>query len=140
MTARQLEWLLEIAAAAQLIVSVVNLWLVRLLGWRVQLERLPLLMREVFRVHTWFISVTLTIFAVMTWRFASEMATGANAACVWLAALVAVFWGFRTVLQMAYYSASHWRGKLGRTAIHVTLLVVYGGMALVYGLAAAHGR
>ena len=33
------------------------------------------------------------------------------------------------------YSSSHWRGKAGRTAIHVALLLMYGGLSAVYLLA-----
>ena len=76
-----IEWLLRAAAAAQLTVAVVNFSTARLLKWREPLERMPPLLREVFWVHTWFVSLVLAIFAVMTLRFGSEMAGGSNAAC-----------------------------------------------------------
>jgi hypothetical protein len=100
---------------------------------------MPLLLREVFRVHAWFISVTLTIFAVMTWRFATEMAGRANSVGQWLAAGIGGFWAIRAVLQVSYYSSSHWRGFFARTLVHVLLLILYGGFAGVY-LWAALGR
>jgi hypothetical protein len=127
---------LHIAAAGQLAVAVLNSFLVRIMGWNEHLARLPLLIREVFHVHAWFISVTLAIFGVMTWRFAEQMATGTNDACRWLAACIGIFWAVRTVLQVAYYSSSHWWGQLARTLIHFLLLVTYGGFAVIYGLAA----
>jgi hypothetical protein len=123
---------LQAAAALQLGVALLNLFLVPLLKWKEELARTPLLLREVFQVHAWFISVTLTIFGLLTWRFAGEFATHANAVGVWLAASIGIFWAIRTVLQVAYYSSSHWRGQLGRTAIHIVLLFVYGGMAAIY--------
>ncbi|MBI2949140.1 MAG: hypothetical protein HYY23_15985 [Verrucomicrobia bacterium] len=128
---------LNLVATMQLGIAVLNLALVRVLGCKADLGRLPLLMREVFQVHMWFISVTLTLFAVMTWRFAGEMST--NAACRWLAAGIGFFWALRTVLQVVYYSSSHWRGQKGRTAIHIALLAIYGGFALVYATAAFGG-
>ena len=130
---------LEIVAALQLGIAVLNLFLVPILKWQSDLKRMPLLLREVFRVHAWFISVTLTIFAVMTWRFAAEIASRANPACQWLAAGIGVFWGIRAVLQVTYYSSSHWRGLLARTLAHVLLLIVYGGFGGLY-LWAAFGR
>ena len=129
-----LDLLLKAAAAGQLCVAVLNLFLPRLLHWREDLTRLPLLMREVFQIHVWFISITLTIFAVMTWRFATEM--NANPACRWLAAGIGLFWALRTILQITYYSSSHWRGLPGRTLIHITLLLIYGGFAVLYLLTA----
>ena len=93
---------------------------------------MQLLVREVFRVHAWFISITLAIFGVMTWRFSHEMANGTNPVCQWLAGGIGSFWAVRTVLQVFYYSSSHWRGQLGRTLIHIALLFLYGGFAAVY--------
>jgi len=124
--------LLRAAATLQLAVAVMNLFLVPLLKWKEVVARMPLLLREVFQVHAWFISVTLALFAVMTWRFAGEMAGGANPVCRWLAAGIGGFWAIRTVLQVAYYSSSHWRGQTGRTVAHVVLLIVYGGFAGTY--------
>ena len=131
-----MQTLLITAAAAQLALAGLNLFIVRLLKWRADLERMPLLMREVFWVHTWFISVTLTIFAVMTLRFIFEIVDGSNVACTSLAAAIGIFWGIRTVIQLSYYSPTHWRGRPGKTVIHIGLCVLYSGMSAVY-LAAA---
>jgi len=125
---------LQIAAAMQFGIAVLNLALIRIMGWEKDLAALPLLIREVFHVHVWFISITLTIFAIMTWRFLDELTT--NPACRWLAAGAGIFWAIRAVLQVTYYSSSHWRGRVGRTLIHMALLLTYGGFAVVY-LAAA---
>jgi hypothetical protein len=131
-----LSFLLRIAAAAQLAISLLNLCLVRLLGWKADLDRMPLLLREVFHVHCWFISITLGIFGVTTLRFADVMAASSNEVCRWLTAAIGIFWAIRTVLQVTYYSRSHWQGRPIRTAMHVALLATYGTLALVYGVAA----
>jgi len=128
--------LLRIAAAAQLAIALLNLFLVRLLDWKADLDRLPLLLREVFHVHCWFISITLAIFGLTTLRHAEAMAESSNEACRWLTAGIGIFWAIRTVLQVTYYSGSHWRGRPVRTAMHVALLATYGGLALVYSLSA----
>lgn len=124
--------LLRTVAALQIAIAVLNLFLVSLLNWKEELQRTPLLLREVFQVHAWFISITLAIFGVMTWRFAGELGLHSNPIGQWLAAAIGCFWAIRTVLQVTYYSSSHWRRQLGRTVIHITLLLLYGGMACVY--------
>ena len=53
-----LRLLLLVTAVVQIVVSVINLALPRLLGWRECLAALPLLVREVFHVHLFYISVT----------------------------------------------------------------------------------
>ena len=132
----KLELGLQMAAILQLAMAVLNLFLVRLLDWKSDLERMPLLLREVFQVHAWFISVTLVIFGAMTLRFANEIANGSQAMARWLAAGIGLFWTIRTILQVTYYSSSHWRGRPSRTAVHIALLFVYGGFAIVYCWAA----
>ena len=53
-----LELALRIAALAQLAIAVINLSLERLMNWRADVQRTPLLIREVFRVHVIFITIT----------------------------------------------------------------------------------
>ena len=128
----KLSFLLQLIAVLQFAIAVLNLFLVHLLGWKPDLQRMPLLLREVFQVHAWFISVTLTIFATTTWRFARDMATAANPVAQWLAAGIGLFWAIRTVLQVTFYSGSHWRGQPARTFMHIALLLAYSAFAALY--------
>lgn len=134
-----LELFLRLAALAQLAVVVLNLFLVRLMNWRPDLEAMPLLLREVFRIHVYFISITLGIFGVLTWRFAREIASAAEPLCVWLAIGIGIFWAIRSVMQWSHYSTVHWRGNRLRTVIHWMLFLGYGGFAAVYFTAATRG-
>lgn len=69
-----LDDLLRLAAVLQAGLAVLSLFLPRLLHWQEDLARMSLLVREVFVIHSWFISLTLLIWGVLTWRFAPEMA------------------------------------------------------------------
>lgn len=132
-----LELLLRLGALAQLGIAVLNLFLVKIMKWERDLVGAPLLIREVFRIHLYFISITLAIFGAITWRFAPEFATGAQPICVWLAIGIGAFWAVRSVMQWSHYSAVHWRGDRLRTVIHWMLFLGYGGLAAVYFTAAA---
>lgn len=127
---------LRAAAIAQFTVAILNLFLIRIMNWKPELERVPLLIREVFRIHVVFISLALTIFAVLTWRFANEIGTAANPLAIWLATAIGTFWAVRSAMQWLHYSASHWRGDALRTVIQWALFLGYGAMAGVYLLAA----
>ena len=129
--------LLLTAAVLQTILAILNLCLVRLMRWKQELRELPSLLREVFHVHAFFVSLTLAIFALLTWRFSSEMVTGNNPLGVWLAASIGTFWGIRTMIQCAYYSHSHWWGKTGPTLVHAALSFIYAGMTVTYFAAAS---
>lgn len=127
------------AAVGQLVLTLLNLRLDKLLHWGSELKNLSLLLREVFYVHKWFISITMAIFGVVTLKFAGEMSEGVIPMGRWLAVGIGLFWAIRTVIQWAYYSKSHWIGKAGPTAVHWILTICYGGCAATYlyaGLAA----
>ena len=134
-----LELFLRLAALAQLGIVVLNLFLVRLMNWRPDLDAMPLLLREVFQIHMHFIAGTLALFGVLTWRFAADIATAAHPLCVWLAIGIGAFWAIRSVMQWSHYSSVHWRGDRVRTLIHWTLFLGYGAFASVYFTAATRG-
>jgi hypothetical protein len=134
-----LELFLRLAALAQLGVAVLNLFLVRIMKWERDLDAAPLLIREVFQIHIYFISITLALFGALTWRFAAEIATAAQPLCIWLASGIGIFWAVRSVMQWSHYSAVHWRGDKVRTAIHWLLFLGYGAFAAVYFTAAGRG-
>ena len=127
---------LSIAAVVQLSVAVLNLLLVRIMKWEEEVARMPPLIREVFQVHGWFISVTLAIFGVLTLLFADELSAGTNDLGRCLAAGIGCFWLIRWVIQFTYYGSSHWKGKRAATTVHITLVLLYGFLAGTYLLAA----
>jgi hypothetical protein len=134
-----LELFLRFAALAQLGVAILNLFLVRIMKWERDLVSAPLLIREVFQIHVYFISITLAIFGALTWRFAADIANAAHPLCTWLAIGVGAFWAVRSVMQWSHYSVVHWRGDRLRTAIHWMLFLGYGAFAAVYFTAAGRG-
>src|SRR5437667_9593928 len=127
-----LEFALRLVALAQFAVAILNLFLVRIMKWKPDLERAPLLIREVFRIHVVFISITLSIFGALTWRFAYEIANASSPLAIWLAVAIGLFWLVRSAMPWLHYSASHWHGNSLRTLIHWTLFVGYGAMAFIY--------
>ena len=118
-----LELFLRIIAVAQIGLAVLSFFLPRILKWEGDIARMSPLVRDVFVIHSWFISLTLLIWGVIT----SELAR-------WVCGAIAVFWGIRCVLQWLHYSPSHWRGIPSRTVMHWTLFVGYALWAVVYGM------
>lgn len=127
-----LEIALRGAAIAQFGIALLNFSLVPFMRWKPELDRLPLLIREVFQVHLVFISVTVAIFAVLTWRFAHAIATASEPMADWLALAIGIFWGLRSIMQWTSYSSEHWRGDAARTLAHWLLFLGYGSFAVVY--------
>lgn len=123
-------------AAGQLLVAFLNLFLVRLMHWEKAVEAMPLLVREVFQVHKYFITITVALFGIWTILFIGEIVGAATPMARALAGGIAFFWSVRAVIQITYYSPTHWRGKIPETAVHMILIAAYGGLGIVYGCAA----
>src|SRR4029077_19472242 len=87
-----LELALRVVALAQFAVAILNLFLIRMMKWKPDLERVPLIIREVFRIHLIFISITLSIFGALSWRFAYEIASASSPLTIWLAVAIGFFW------------------------------------------------
>jgi len=131
-----LDILLMAAATGQIMVAFLNVRLDKILRWESELAGLSLLLREVFHVHKWFITITLLIFGAITLRFAGDIGGARYEMARWFAAGAGFFWAIRTVMQWLYYSPIHWRGNGPRTLVHWILTLCYGGCAAVYLLAA----
>lgn len=131
-----LHYILIAAAIGQIIIAGINLRLDKILHWDTELTTLSDLLREVFTVHKWFITITLLIFGITTIRFATDIGAANYEMTRWFAAGVGIFWAIRTIIQWAFYSTDHWKGNPGRTVVHWILTICYGGCAATYLTAA----
>ncbi|MEI6534153.1 MAG: hypothetical protein WCN98_02345 [Verrucomicrobiaceae bacterium] len=131
-----LELWLRIVAVAQIALAALSLCLPRIMDWKAEIARMSLLVRDVFEIHSWFISITLVIWGLLTWKFAGEVAHAQTELSRWLCAAIGIFWGIRCVLQWTHYDSSHWRGQPGRTLAHWTLFIGYAAWTTVYFMAA----
>jgi hypothetical protein len=99
-----------------------------MMRWEDDVQRMPLLIREVFKVHSLFISITVAAFGILTWRFAETIVLGGNELAKWMAGAIGIFWSVRAIIQWTGYSTSHWRGLPAQTAVHWTLFFVVCGL------------
>ena len=127
---------LRLAAAGQIFIAFLGPMIPKMLGWREAIARMPLLVREVFWVHTWFIGLTCGIFGLITWVFAPDLAHPAHEMMRWFSFAIGLFWAIRCVMQWTYYSSSHWRGLLDKTVAHWALFLGYTAFAITYLIAA----
>ena len=130
------ETALVLAGIGQILLAIVNSQISKILNWKPELEKVSSLVREVFHVHTVFISIILLIFGVITLRFYEPLSQGKIEMGRWFAGGIATFWGVRTAMQWLFYSSTHWKGKTGRTFIHFLLTFIYGMWSTIYTYAA----
>ena len=131
-----LDIMLRLAAGGQIFIALLGPMIPWLLEWREPIQRMPLLVREVFWIHTYFIGLTCGIFGIITWVFAADLAHPSHDMMRWFCFAVGLFWSIRCMMQWTHYSASHWRGLFDKTLAHWALFLGYGAFATSYFIAA----
>jgi hypothetical protein len=128
---------LLIAGFVQIAMVLANFYLPGKLRYRENLTRVTPIIRQVFFVHATYIVGIVLLFAVLTFGFASDLASG-HGLGRFLAAAMCVFWLCRVPLQIFYYDGSLRRSNRLGDAVMICALIF---LAATYGVAAvAPGR
>src|SRR5262249_43635505 len=94
---------LRVTGALMAALAVLNVFVPRRFGWRDELSRVSLLNRQIFRVHTFFLVVTLALFSALLLTSAEALVEPTRLARAILLGLT-LFWGLRMLTQWFYYS------------------------------------
>ncbi len=127
---------LWIAGFVQLAIALVNVALPTKLNYRGNLARVAPIIRQVFVVHSAYIVGIVLLFAVITFGFAADLASGRGLGR-FLAASMALFWLCRVPLQLFYYAAALRRANRAGDAAMTAAISL---LAMTYGVAALTSR
>ena len=124
---------LWLAGFVQIAIASANLFIPKKLNYRENLSRVAPIIRQIFVVHSVYIVGVVLLFAGLTFGFAAELASGRGLGR-FLAAAIAIFWLFRTPVQLLYYDPSLRRtnrlGDAAFTSAALFLTITYGAAAL----------
>ena len=130
----QLLWL---AGFVQIAIAFANVFLPAKLKYRENLSRVSPIIRQIFVVHFAYIVGVVLLFAVVTFGFAGELASG-HGLGRFLAVAIALFWLMRAPVQLLYYDAALRRenrwGDIAFTTGALFLALTYGAASIVPGL------
>jgi hypothetical protein len=128
---------LWLAGFVQVAMAFANLFIPKKLNYRENLSLVAPIIRQIFVVHSVYIVGVVMLFAVLTFGFAPELASG-HGLGRFLAAAMAIFWLFRTPVQLLYYDASLRRtnrlGDVAFTSAALFLTITYGAAAFAHVL------
>jgi hypothetical protein len=123
---------LWLAGFVQVAIATANLFIPKKLNYQENLSRVAPIIRQIFVVHSIYIVGVVLLFAVITFGFAAELASGRGLGR-FLAAAMALFWLFRAPVQLLYYDASLRRsnrlGDAAFTSAALFLTITYGAAA-----------
>jgi hypothetical protein len=128
---------LWLAGFVQLAIASANLFIPKKLNYRENLSRVAPIIRQIFVVHSVYIVGVVLLFAILTFGFATELASGRGLG-QFLAAAMAIFWLFRAPVQLLYYDASLRRtnclGDAAFTLAALFLTITYSAAAIAPAL------
>jgi hypothetical protein len=129
---RTLFWFLRLAGFVQVAIAFANVFLPKKLEYRDNLSRVAPIIRQVFVVHSVYIVGVVLLFAVVTFGFAGELASGRGLGR-FLAAAMTLFWLCRAPVQLLYYDVALRRTNRAGDVAFITAALF---LAATYGTAA----
>jgi len=124
---------LWVAGAVQMAIVLANAVLPAKLKVQAGMASVPRFLRQVFVVHWIYIVLTVSLFSLVCFFFARDLAGGSRlgrSLCI----AMSVFWGLRLPLQLFYYDAELRRQNrvldLAYVLALVALIAIFGAAAL----------
>jgi|SRR5450755_257709 hypothetical protein len=126
---------LKIAGALLIVLGLAHSTFGRRFGWKEELARLSLLNRQMFRVHCFFIALTLVLMGSITLFYTKALLQPTALSRVILVGVV-IFWVCRLFIQFLIYESSLWRGNAFNTWMHVLFSCFWIYLVVTYSVAA----
>ena len=102
----------------------------RYFKWKSELSSLSLINQQIFKVHTFFIGLTVVLMGLLCISSSNELISTTLGKRISLGLFV--FWGLRLIFQFAVYSKKLWRGKKLETLLHVLASAFWIYLTLVF--------
>lgn len=129
-----LDFHLKLAGALLVALGVAHSAFGRYFKWDQQLAALPLLTRQIFLVHCFFISLSVILIGAGTLFFTRALLGSGILSRVVLTGML-VFWIARSIVQFFAYDSAIWRGNRFYTFMHVVFCIFWTYVVLTYGAA-----
>jgi hypothetical protein len=125
---------LKIAGALLLALGLAHSLFGRYFKWGKELAQVSLLMRQIFLVHCFFISLVLMLMGACSLFYTNALVGSGTLSRVVLTGF-AVFWLLRLVFQLFVYDSAIWRGRRFYTVMHVVFSIFWIYVVLTYSAA-----
>ncbi len=130
-----MELLLKIIGGLLVLLAAIHIAFPKYFDWKVQLSSLSLINREMMYVHTFFIAFVVLLMGLLCLTSASELVNTALGKRISLG--LCIFWTVRLFVQFFVYSTKNWKGKLFETTIHISFIMLWSFLGVVFYLAYA---
>jgi hypothetical protein len=125
---------LQIVGALLMSLGLAHTFFSRYFGWQKELLSLSLLTRRIFKVHCFFIALTVMLLGACSLFYADALLETSPLSRVLLAGMV-LFWLCRLFVQVFVYDSAIWRGRRFYTLMHAAFTLLWFYIVITYGVA-----
>ena len=113
-----------------MLLAMVHVIFPRYFNWKEELRALSLINRQMMKVHTFFIALTVFLMGLLCFTSSQELIETSLGRKI--AFGLALFWTIRLVIQVLVYSPKLWKGKIFETIVHVVFTVFWTYLSLLF--------
>lgn len=116
---------LKIIGFILIALSIIHISFPRKFNWRIELQSISLINREMMYIHTFFIALFIFLNGLLCLFCSFDLVHTKLGKQICLG--LSIFWAFRLLFQFFGYSSKLWKQKSFETAVHIifTILWIY---------------
>ena len=121
---------LKIIGALLIVLALVHVIFPRYFKWKVELQNLSLVNRQMTYIHTFFIALTVFLMGILCLTSDTDLVETSFGKRISLG--LGIFWGIRFFIQFFGYSSQLWRGKTFETVVHIVFSILWAYFTIVF--------
>jgi hypothetical protein len=121
---------LKIIGVLLMSLALVHVIFPRYFHWKDELKDLSLMNRQMMKVHTFFVALTVFLMGLLCATNTDDLIGTHFGKSISLG--LAIFWFCRLVVQFFGYSAELWKGKTFETLVHVVFSLLWTYLSVVF--------
>lgn len=121
---------LKIIGCLLITLALVHIIFPKYFHWDRELSSLSVINRQMMKVHTFFIALTVFLMGVLCWAGSTELVETNFGKKISLG--LGIFWIIRLVIQFFGYSATLWKGKRFETAVHIVFSLLWTYLSVIF--------
>lgn len=125
-----MEFHLKIAGILLISLASIHIIFPRYFNWKIELNSLSLINRQLMYVHTFFIALAVLLIGILCLTSSEELTSTALGKKISLG--VGIFWTIRLFIQFFGYSPKLWKGKIFETSVHIFFSVFWSYLSTVF--------
>jgi hypothetical protein len=121
---------LKIIGVLLITLALVHIVFPKHFNWAKELSSLSLINRQMMKVHTFFIALTVFLMGLLCMTSSNELIVTNLGKKISLG--LGIFWTIRLLVQFFGYSSKLWKGKTFETSAHILVILLWTYLSFIF--------